>query len=148
MPRMRIREKAWLARTVKSPTFWWIAFACWCVTLFVLSSITFDTKVPTLTNLDKVAHFGYFLGGGFAFSTALFLQNRQRLQNPIATATATILTMALVGALDEWHQTFTPGRMGLDPLDWMADVLGGVAGCLIAFAMIRRLPATRTCGKA
>jgi VanZ family protein len=51
-----------------------------------------------------------------------------------AILSTTILAIALIGGLDEYHQTFTPGRSGNDPYDWLADVLGAAAG---AFAFKR-----------
>ena len=52
---------------------------------------------------------------------------------------ASLLAMALVGAVDEWHQCYTPGRSGGDPWDWTADVLGGAAGAWILRAIHRRI---------
>lgn len=42
--------------------------------------------------------------------------------------TAAVVVIALIGALDEYHQSFTPGRSGNDPFDWLADLLGAIAG--------------------
>jgi VanZ family protein len=40
-----------------------------------------------------------------------------------------------VGGLDEWHQTFTPGRSGGDVWDWLADMTGGFIGAFIALGV-------------
>ena len=40
----------------------------------------------------------------------------------------------LLGGLDEWNQRFTPGRAS-DPVDLLADILGGIAGAA-AFALL------------
>lgn len=40
------------------------------------------------------------------------------------------LAVALLGALDEFHQTFIPGRNG-DVLDWVADVGAAALVCLL-----------------
>ena len=39
-----------------------------------------------------------------------------------------VLVIGLIGGLDEWHQSFTPGRSGNDLSDLLADVLGAAAG--------------------
>ena len=46
---------------------------------------------------------------------------------------------AIIGALDEYHQTFTPGRSGNDPWDLLADTVGAAAGS--AFIIFAILPA-------
>ncbi len=86
---------------------------------------------PEIPHIDKVLHFGYFMGGAFIFATWILLRNsreeclRRRILFPL-------LLFAVIGALDEWHQTFTPGRSGNDPFDWLADVLGALTGIIIA----------------
>ena len=36
-----------------------------------------------------------------------------------------------------WHQSFTPGRMGNDPGDWLADFTGGLLGGWLAAHFVR-----------
>lgn len=45
----------------------------------------------------------------------------------------------LVGIIDEYHQTFTPGRTGNDLGDWIADILGSIAGASYCYYMWKRL---------
>ncbi|MEY3896711.1 MAG: hypothetical protein RLZZ214_2231 [Verrucomicrobiota bacterium] len=52
--------------------------------------------------------------------------------------TTAVVVVALIGALDEYHQSFTPGRSGNDPFDWLADLLGATAGAF-AFKRIHHL---------
>ncbi|MGJ8643844.1 MAG: VanZ family protein [Luteolibacter sp.] len=86
---------------------------------------------PEIPHIDKVLHFGYFFGGGIILSTYVLLKKG-------VTASITIrfliplAVLASIGALDEYHQTFTPGRSGNDPFDWLADVLGAAAGIAIS----------------
>jgi VanZ family protein len=110
--------------------FWLAAWGIWLVTLWFLSSGS--TTVPGAPEIpfgDKVAHFGYFFGGGGLLAAALFCRN------PLVATRRLVLMVALVSAavgwLDEWHQTFTPGRSGNDPWDWLADLLGGTTGALV-----------------
>lgn len=44
---------------------------------------------------------------------------------------------ALVGLYDEWYQQFVPSRSS-DPLDWIADVIGILAGFVLVAALRRR----------
>ena len=47
------------------------------------------------------------------------------------TAGVLVIVLATVGALDEWHQSWVPGRSGNDPGDWLADVVGALTGGLV-----------------
>lgn len=74
---------------------------------------------------DKFAHFVAFAVGGGLLALAVgksFTLTRR------AVLLLSIGGVALFGALDEWHQTFTPQRSGADVYDWIADVLGATAG--------------------
>ena len=42
-----------------------------------------------------------------------------------------MIIVAMLGAFDEWYQSFSPGRSGNDLGDWIADCSGGIVGYLI-----------------
>jgi len=42
-----------------------------------------------------------------------------------------LLAMAVIGALDEFHQLHTVNRVGADPFDWLADCVGGFLGAVV-----------------
>ncbi|MBD0319601.1 MAG: VanZ family protein [Gemmatimonadetes bacterium] len=48
-----------------------------------------------------------------------------------------VIAGSLYGVSDEVHQSFVPGRSP-DPLDWVADTLGVIAGVLAFFRFHRR----------
>ena len=76
---------------------------------------------------DKVAHAAVFA----VLAAALGLASGLRGWRMVMLAVTGAL---LVGALDEWHQMFLPGRQaGLD--DLAADVVGGLVG---AWLVVRR----------
>jgi VanZ family protein len=50
-----------------------------------------------------------------------------------------VVIIATFGALDEFLQTFTPGRTGDDIYDWTADVLGALTGALLSLLAHDRL---------
>lgn len=86
-------------------------------------------QMPIL-HFDKLAHFLFFLGGGFVLTSWwISRKNGEVAWKKIVPLFIAIL--AVIGWLDEWHQTFTPYRSGNDIFDWMADVLGGAAGVMI-----------------
>jgi VanZ family protein len=53
----------------------------------------------------------------------------------LVTAASVVLGVSLLGAVDEWHQSFIPGRSMSLP-DWVADTAGATVGVLA----IRLLP--------
>jgi VanZ family protein len=123
----------------RSSRFWFGCFSLWFAVLWVFSSLSFPgTAPPPIPHLDKVQHFGYFLGGGGLFCAALYRRNPEcpNWRKIIAT---TVLALALAGGIDELHQGFTPGRSGNDFYDWLADLAGALTGSLIFKRIHRRL---------
>lgn len=117
-----------MARLPRNPKFWLGAFLLWFAVLWALSSFAIGGKyAPPIDHFDKVEHFGYFFGGSGLLCAWLFRLNPER-PNWKAIIAGAVIAIALVGWLDEYHQTFTPGRSGNDPYDWLADVLGATAG--------------------
>lgn len=86
---------------------------------------------PPINHFDKIAHFGYFFGGSGLLCAYLFLRKPAAPVRWKSLITTAVIVMAIVGILDEYHQSFTPGRSGNDPFDWLADVLGGTVGALV-----------------
>jgi len=122
-----------LLKTV-SARGWIIAWVFWVIVLCVLSSLPQNkVHLPAFPNSDKVAHFLYFAAGGGLF--AAFLRG---LGSPVwQTFLLALLAMAIVGAADEWHQIYTPGRSGADIGDWTADVSGAFLGILLTLFIFR-----------
>jgi VanZ family protein len=77
---------------------------------------------------DKLLHAGEYGVFGFLLANALGL--RVWWLAP--------LLGALFGVLDEYHQSFVPGRNGNDPGDMLADLCGATIGAF-AFYMFHRL---------
>ncbi len=115
----------------RNPWLWLVLFLIWAGVLWYFSSKTDPVPpLPDFPHQDKVQHFGYFFGGGGLLSAFLYCRSRgaPRWRRMLWICVAVI---ALVGLSDEIHQTMTPGRNGNDPLDWLADVLGGFCGAVI-----------------
>lgn len=118
-----------MGRFFRHPAFWSVCFVAWFSWLWWLSSAPREfPEALKFTDSDKVIHFGFYLGGSGLLSAALYLMPRKKplkWWRQILLATA---VMALVGASDEFHQSFVPNRSGNDPFDLTADVLGSLAG--------------------
>lgn len=115
------------------PKLWLTAFFLWLATLLILSSLsnTLPPSAPTVPHLDKILHFGYFFGGAIIFSTWLLLKYGTQ-HSFLVRYFLPLIIFGLLGAIDEYRQTHTPGRSGNDPFDWIADILGASSGILIA----------------
>jgi len=78
---------------------------------------------------DKLAHFVAY--GVIAGLLALGLERRQPLR--------LILLVSVIGALDEWHQLYLPGRSA-DVMDFLTDVAAAiVAVTLVDWLRLRGL---------
>ena len=117
-----------------SPRFFrvisWLALLIWAASIVWLSSRTPD-QLEDLARFDfwdKGAHFTAFLVGGSLMAMALRFSTPWPLKK-IALVSA--MTIALFGAIDEYHQTYTPNRSGADVFDWIADALGACTGAAL-----------------
>ena len=111
---------------------YWIRGGCIAVAFFmaVLLFALADKagQVPLLPYLpDKLVHFCYY--GVMAGLLAFGLGRRWWW---IALG-----VVPLIGALDEWHQFYVPGR-DASAFDWLADVLGTVAVTFVYWVRVRK----------
>ncbi|MFM8231188.1 MAG: VanZ family protein, partial [Chthoniobacterales bacterium] len=116
----------------------WAALACWASGILWLSSMT-PKELPEAAFLfsDKFNHFVAFAVGGWLAGSALRLSGPH---SPVAgKIILAIVLVAAFGAFDEALQKFTPGRTGGDLYDWIADVLGAIAGALLTLPTHGRL---------
>jgi VanZ family protein len=121
---------------LKANWIYWLPPIAWMILLFVLSSLSFESHTPSLPNEDKVFHAGLF----GMLSILLFLAfSYERGVPVIKAAFLSVLITAAYAAFDEFHQSFTPGRMP-DILDWLADIAGG---SFVFLACLRRSPAPK-----
>jgi VanZ family protein len=121
---------------IRTARFWKWTYVGWFITLCILSSMSHPGPHIDVVGFDKVEHFTYFLLGGLALGFALTLGRTESCQ----VGWILLIVGSAVGWFDEWHQSFTPGRSGLDVYDWIADTAGsGAAGLLLARARARLL---------
>lgn len=100
----------------------------WCLFIFVASSIPM-AKLPSLENYsDKVVHAGVFFMFCWLSHIAFFHQTNASIKK-YSLLIAFSLTV-LYGFLDEYHQSYTPGRQP-DQYDLVADAFGGLMYVLL-----------------
>ena len=120
-----------MSRILRQPRFWLACFLLWFGALWLFSSSSLvGVYAPPVDHFDKVEHFGFFFGGTGLLCAWLFCRNSEN-PNWKAIIGIAVIVIGLVGWLDEYHQTFTPGRSGNDPYDWMADISGAIVGALV-----------------
>ena len=95
-----------------------------CAAAIFIASSRPTVKLPSFGHADKVSHFGAYS----VFGAALAYGGAATGVGPLPLMVAG----SLYGASDEVHQGFVPGRSP-DPLDWLADTLGVIAGVLAYF---------------
>ena len=109
--------------------------AGWVALTLTLTSIPNPEFGPTFPGADKIAHFGFYGVAGFLF----VLWRREAGTGAAAAVIWAALFAALLGAVDEVHQQWIPGR-SMDLLDWAADLAGGTAGAFTSAVAASMLP--------
>ncbi len=127
---------------IRRPWPWAAAFLIWCAVLWHLSSqVPRFPEALRFTTSDKILHFGWFFGGASLFQAWLWTAGRPASARH--RALLTLVTLGIIGALDEFHQSFVPGRHGNDPFDFAADILGTLAAIGILPPIARKLLKTQ-----
>ncbi len=129
------------SRLVKNSALWWFGVLVWGAVLWTLSANSALPSGPSFPLKDKLLHCTYFCGGALCLLLALH-GKRSSLPSWRVLAIPGLLFTAIIGALDEFHQTFTPRRSGNDPWDWLADVTGGVLAAWIVWKLLLKLRQT------
>lgn len=89
-----------------------------------------QVAAPSVPGIDKVAHFLVFGLFGTLAARVVYRPGRER-----QTMVLAVLVVAAYGAMDEFRQSFTPGR-AVELADWIADV----SGALVAAALYIYVP--------
>ena len=106
----------------------------WAAFIYYLSDQPSVDIAPMFTHQDKLLHLAaYFVLGFFSLGALLRSPAGNRLPQVIGVT----LLVALFGLLDEYHQSFVPGR---NPAlgDALADLAGGLLGALFMYLLARR----------
>ncbi|HLU67773.1 MAG TPA: VanZ family protein [Kofleriaceae bacterium] len=112
----------------------WLPPGAWAALILFLSSRPSDQIPQTgFTGADKLVHAGVYAILGALVARGLVRSGRRGL-GVVAVAA---LAAGAFGLLDEWTQSFTPGRYP-DLADAAADLVGATAGALAAVRYHRR----------
>ena len=129
-----------LRQLVGKPAFWASGYLFWGIVLYFASSLQ-GVPGPEIPHLDKIEHAVFFAAGHLVLGLAIatFTATDRVLTNRWRIGVALIVIAGIVGVLDEFHQSFTPGRNGNDPGDIAADVVGGILAAMALPAAWRML---------
>ena len=109
--------------------------AGWVALTLTLTSIPNPEFGPSFPGADKIAHFTFYGVAGFLCA----LWRRETGKGAAAAVVWAAIFVALLGAVDEFHQQWIPGRT-MDIFDWAADFAGGTAGGLCSVAAAAKIP--------
>ena len=103
----------------------WGPAAFWAAVLFLSSESQPGPDSVWLSFNDKILHLGIYsvLGAALAWG-----EDRIRRRMPLFL----LFLGAIYGVLDEWHQSFVPGRDAS-----AGDVLADIAGVILGFFLLR-----------
>lgn len=108
--------------------------AGWVILTLTLTSIPDPEFGPAFPGADTLAHFGFYGVAGFLFT----LRRRESGRGAASSVLSAAIFTALLGAVDEVHQRWIPGR-SMELLDWVADFAGGSAGGFCAAVASSRI---------
>ncbi len=118
-------------QTVMGLVFGWGPAALWAAVLFLLSELQ-GLGVGLPTGADKLVHGGLYLILGLSLAWG-----RGRTGSDLAWVLLLLVGLGY-GALDEWHQSFVPGRYA-SVADWVADGAGVMLGLVLFSGLSSRL---------
>ena len=117
---------------------YWVPPFLYMALIFIVSSLEQPPlPMPAFEwlTIDKLYHFIEYAILGGLLARAFAKAGPAALPSKFIWLTAAVLSI-LYGASDEWHQTFVPGRFAT-LADWVADVLGSIAGVLAVYLYYR-----------
>ena len=110
----------------------------------VLEAFGYDIRNSPMDVTDLLAFLvrkGAHMAVFFALTGFLLFALWRPVKRPALRGAAALTLCGLLACLDEFHQTFVPGRSGM-PRDVLIDLLGGVC-FLLLWALIRAVRARR-----
>ena len=124
----------------------WVWVLAWLVFQLLLTSLPgrmlpdLDSSLP----IDKVAHVGMYGMLGLLLVRATLTDTAQSAGplGPLGRLLLLAAAISSLGAVDELHQLFIPGRAA-EVGDWLADTIGGVCGLATGFLLMKTRWAVR-----
>ena len=112
----------------------WLPVLAYVAVIFALSAQPYLQSPLHFLNGDKIMHAGEYLVLGLLLVRAL--RATLRVSRPLFAAMITIGLVLVVGASDEFFQSFVPGRQS-DVFDVLADLAGGAIAQLVYVTFVR-----------
>jgi VanZ family protein len=109
--------------------------ALYWITLFIATSIPSEA-LPKIAVGDKLEHFFAYMILSILVSLTFHFQKKIKLLNTYPLLSA-LFVVSLYGALDEWHQTFIPGRYA-ELLDMVSNFFGALFGIIVTYFLVIR----------
>jgi len=130
----------WLNKTIKfitniNPIFFRSAMVLYMAVILLASSIPAQQLPSDFFINDKIVHFFEYGALGVLFSLAF------KPQRPVILIVSSLFGMAF-GGIDEYYQSFTPGRDS-SAFDMVADTAGFTAFLLLTVFIISKKPNLR-----
>ena len=113
---------------------YWLPVLVYLTVIFVASAQPYLRPPFEFRNSDKIWHVLEYLGFGLLVVRAL--RATMRLTVPLAAALIALSVGIVVGAGEEYLQSFVPGRVS-SPLDLLADAVGLALAQLVYLAFTR-----------
>jgi len=108
------------------------------VGIFVLSNLPSNDPLLNVVELgDKIKHFIAYFVLGITF--CLWVSNKKWFAKPVLWGAVVVVLCTAFGIIDEYHQSFIPGRSGNDLWDLAADFIGGLASPFVYLAVLWRV---------
>ena len=110
---------------------YWLPPLLYVALIFSLSSLS----KPPIPKLDWNASDKFYHAIEYAVLSFLLGQALVNTSSRLSVGFAGMIAMfvaVLLGASDEWYQSFVPGRFSTVS-DWVADSLGGILGALLMY---------------
>lgn len=121
----------------KESLFIWLPpIICYSFITYLSSLTDLPPVISSFPFQDKIEHFGIYFLFGFLLTRAAFWEY---VWHPVWKIRLKIFLLILIlsaGIIDEWHQSYVPGRE-VEFWDWVADFCGGSAGALISRFMYK-----------
>lgn len=113
----------------------WAMVVAYMMIIFTLSAQSKLPSPPSFLGWDKFQHYLAYMFMGLLIFRAAY----RAPALPIGPYWHALILGALYGGLDEFHQSFVPGR-NMSILDWLADVAGLIMALAIVYIARRYRP--------
>ena len=109
----------------------WLPPILWMGVILTATSMPSGLVPQQVGNVDKLAHFSMY-----AVLAALLARDGFGVAGRWGSLVFSVIVASALGAVDEWHQQYIPGR-STEYADWQADTVGAATGAL-AYTLLRR----------